>query len=170
MACGPSNVSRFVMAIIIDSVNRVMLARWLTHVVTKCSIVFSPFITKGYTPPSVERVSRAIRVKAPLLNRCPDIVKLRLVVSVLISEGIQHFLRMTSTARRLSIPKRLAMRQCLIAAITNAMPTSDTFTVREVWSSREDSKTTKTLSSEIDEFSHKCSSLMLSMNGLYHVH
>ena len=72
----PAHVAGFVVSKGVDSINRVICRRWVTNVIVEGSKAISPFREYRNSSPSINRVTKAIRIVATLADSGPSVKNL----------------------------------------------------------------------------------------------
>jgi hypothetical protein len=118
----PSAIVRFIVAIIVNSVNAVGWTRARAHVLKKCLERFSPPIANHYTSATIIVKAHATRKMASPSHSNPN-SKFRVMrLAVYRSSFDSKFSFQTATAFSLSLFKRIRGRDGCIAAYAKAFP------------------------------------------------
>ena len=93
----PTDVSWFVVAVVIHSINRMMRRGRISDVVVKCRKIVFPFITDLYPPAAVETVIMSFRIITARFHTCPCPINLGLVFRLTMSKAsfLARFLKCT---------------------------------------------------------------------------
>jgi len=123
--CSPSTICRFVIAVIVDSINAVTRARLFTHVFQECLKAITPSVAHRYASSSVILIRNAILGIASLLHACPAIVFAssradRVPVSQESARG--KFLSKAAATSSLSVFEPRCWRDNCASAVANTTP------------------------------------------------
>src|SRR4030095_6319663 len=144
----PPTIARFLIAIIIDAVDRIFLGRSLAHISNKVFKLI-PTVTNLNAATAVVSVILAIRIGATVSQPAPDFKFRRPTLSVSFKLDSHEFIIQTSTTSSMTGPKSIGSDGDRLSAITSTNPKPfDAIRIREC----NHSKTTESLAHQVKCF------------------
>jgi hypothetical protein len=119
---GPSAISRLVIPVNVDAVNRVLVGRPWPHVVTESLKAFFPSIANGNSSRAVILEAFDFIVAAPINHRLPDTINLSLRLAMLRVSVRCSFNLKTATRVTFASFKAFSRRCVYVPTIANALP------------------------------------------------
>lgn len=145
--CGPTAIIRFVIAIIVDSIERVLRARSLTHVRVKRAEVVLPAFAYRDAAPTIIGVSRVSDLRTAASHIAPSVPFGRLAEAVRQMVLLAHF--RAASALLPSSASQFGLKGCVaVAAIAHDVPRP----LRSAMSQRENEQVPKSLADQISWF------------------
>ncbi len=118
LACCPTAIARFVVAIVVDSVNGVFGRRLFAHVRPEDSELVPPCVTDGNAPAAVVLISRIVRIVAAIFHGLPGSIFCG-IPSSMFSDGVH--METAATLRRTD-PHGFGLFNHCLAAGAVALP------------------------------------------------
>lgn len=147
--CSPTNISRFIIAVIVNTVNRIYW-RWSTsNIIKKCHKIIFPFIAYCYSTATVIFKCKFIRIKATCKYSPPCYIFRSFAHSMSGCSFLEKFLGQATAAFSVARPKFRAINCRYFTTSTLADPISSAPFV--IFGSFKNNKTSEFLSDKINE-------------------
>ncbi len=118
LACGPSAVVKFVVAIVINAVNRVLWSWSRPHIIKKRLKRVSPLVAHRDASPAIMTISGVVRVATSKFHALPGTILVRAISSV----GSNLISVQASTATSMAACKPGGLHRDNVSARTQAVP------------------------------------------------
>ena len=148
----PSNIVRFIIAIIIYAINRMFRGRPFANMVIKCHEIIFPFIANSYASTTIIFKGFIVRIVTTLKNIAPYAIFRSMRHAMSVSILFKRFFGKATATFCMTIANICTVNRRYFTASASANPTS--FALFGIFSSFNNSKTSKSFSGKINKFRH----------------